>query len=233
MVAAKGNSDFFDAFPMAEKVLPAVAVGIAYSTVRTAYYQYYKPFGLTPEAAGLNVARILSDLVVGPVLISVLLSALCLAIYIAWHRIAGCHAPGQRTDSQNLVRVGALAASLGMIASGAYIAILARSASDKVQNDLQPIGSVVLDLGLLQVPLLQMPTRHVTSITLNSSGNSAIMSLVDDPCLLLMGESGGRSYFYQTQRRRLYSVQTDAVSYSVDASGATLASSCKPLAGTA
>lgn len=232
MVRAKNAQALDDTFPTVEKVLPAAALGLAYGTLSTAYYQYYKPFGLSPEAAGLDTTRMLSDLVIGPVLMGTFLSALCLAIYIGWQRIAGRRTRMRRTQSRSLLRIAVLAASFGMIASGIYITLLARAASDRVVNDGDPVGSVVLDLRLFQVPLLQMPTRHVISVTLNSSAGSAAIP-AGDPCLLLIGESAGRSYFYETFQRRLYSFQTDMISYSIDASGAAMETACRPPKGDA
>lgn len=174
--------------------------------IRTAYAQYYGKFGLTPEAVGIGAARILSDLLIGPVLIGAIFGFVYVLSYLGQLRFrSGPPAQWPVERRPFLLRVAAAALSLGMVAS-----------------------SVDLGVKALHIPLLQVSARHVTRIASNGSTDSGITALKGDPCLLVIGEADGRTYIYQTRERVIHSISTNTVNYTVDAVSAALDPSCAP-----
>ena len=214
-----------------EKVAPLLAGGVAFATIRTAYFQYYAVFGLTPESVGIGSARILSDLLIGPVLLGVFLAFLCLLAYVGQLRLRGRGKTAWRPTAAQLLRVGVMATLLGMLASAIYLVSLARVAATNATTKGIPFSSVRLDFSVLQLPLLQISARHVGALTANAASDQSIVDLKLDPCLIVVGENDGRTYLYETKTQRLYTVSTNSVNYWIDATGTTLDPSCKPTGG--
>ena len=57
----------------------AVVAAVAYALVRSAYYEFYRPFGVTPEQVGIGAPEFLTQALVGPALAVVLVSLAFLA----------------------------------------------------------------------------------------------------------------------------------------------------------
>lgn len=214
-----------------EKIVPLFAGGAAFAIIRTAYFQYYAEFGLTPESVGIGAARILSDLLIGPVLIGVLLAALCLLAYVGQLRLRRVENSTWRFTGRNMLRVTVMAATLGMLASTAYLVLLSRSAATDATTKGVQFSSVSFNLGVLRIPLLQISARHVESLASNGPTEQPIIDIKYDSCLIFVGESDGRTYFYQTQKQELYTLSTNSINYSLDATGRPLAATCEPRGG--
>jgi hypothetical protein len=230
--------DLIDNKMLAEKLLPAFAGALTFATIRSAYFQYYGRFGLTPEANDIGTARILSDLLIGPALMGLILTVVCVLCHITLSRLARLRGRATRVEPDITVRIAALALSIGMLASGAYLLLLGNSAANRVERAEEPFSSVVLDFKVIRIPLFQVSARHMTGLTTTGSSNSAITDLklvaaapgapIVDRCLLLIGEADGRIYIYHTRTKDVFSLAANSVEYSVDTQRRRLDAACKP-----
>src|SRR5688572_27224624 len=84
---------------LAPTVTPiAAAGGLAYGLLLIAYSQFYAPFGVSPEEVGITKTEVLTELLVGPVVLALLWT--CGAAAILWgawgiRRLANRRKPGK------------------------------------------------------------------------------------------------------------------------------------------
>jgi len=214
----------------------AVAGGLAYALLLIAYSQFYAPFGVSPEEVGITKTDVLTELLIGPVILALLWTCAAAAfLWGAWgiQRVVNRHKAGKATSEvRRLIwRTLLFAALLGILVSVAFDLFSARAAASRVLREGQPARSVFIDFNLIRVPLLQTTAMHVAHLAWEDGTPPPEPLEADHNCLIFLGSGNGLSYIYNTRKQVLVRFAADAATVTLDATSERLPTSCRPIGG--
>jgi len=215
----------------------AAAGGLAYGLLLIAYSQFYAPFGVSPEQVGITKTDVLTELLVGPVVLALLWA--CGVAALLWgiwgiRRLANRHKAGKATQEVRGViwRTLVFAALLGILVSVAFDLFSARAAASRVLREGQPVRSFFIDFGPIRVPLIKTTAMRVADLTWGEGEKPPPGPLeADRNCLIFLGSGGGTSYVYSTRSQVLVRFAADAATITLDVTGERLPTSCRPVGG--
>lgn len=186
--------------------MPAgVVAGVFYAVLRLAYVQFYSKLGLLPEEVGIGRTEILSQAIVGPIVVgvtySVFLAAL-LSVTLLIMRVL---------TWRTLLQWGGLALATAFLATFALIYVQADHVATSVVEDGKSVRTIFLDLRLVRVPLLDVRALPV-SVEWKDPDNVPLALRDGTDCMFYVGQGDDTAILYSVKTRRAIRFRvTDAV----------------------
>jgi hypothetical protein len=216
-----------------------VLATIVYGILRLAYLQFYYPFGIRPEDVGIDRTEILSQAIVGPVVIGFAPAFVTLvgttAVLLGW-RVWRNRKPISRefllSIRQELVLPSLLVFLLFIILGLTSTYISAVSLSNKVLDHGEAITNDYFTIGPYAVPDLEMQVLPVKAEWKDAGQMPADFSPRANgiDCFVYLGQSNNVAILYNVKTSMTFRVNLSDVTLRLDTYSYRLPDTCRPRA---
>lgn len=187
-------------------VIVAALTALAYGVLRTAYVQFYSAFRILPEQAGVDKSDLLSQALIGPLVLLVLISS---AIFLMWHFFIS-----RRVDRQpNTVALLAASLLIGLIGTFIWMSVLADSSAHSVVWHHESLLTRYLGVAGhdFSLPLLEVEAVPARIEWVGASPEPDILRTGAE-CLAYLGETEDTIVVYdEADGRTVFLPKSDAV----------------------
>jgi hypothetical protein len=186
-------------------IIVGVLSAVAYGVLRIAYVQYYQEFRVLPEQAGLGKTELLTQALVGPVVLLALLSLLVLAgiFVVAFLGRSKNKTEGLLERSKRLARDHfwrALEWCLAISVSVLVVALIwfANDSADKAIQGRESLLGRYVGWGPFTIPLLDVRALP-TNVEWRGGGDTPSAITSAGPCMMYLGETADTVLLYDAK----------------------------------